>query len=221
MKQRRHPVASLALALVAVCAAANCDTGVESTMPLSPTDLPVIRMALGDEYETIRRKSTFSFPSRSLTRIDVISTAEPVILEYTGPECRLILPPARSFAAAVNDSHAVSVTVSPQLAYVSTSDALDLVKAIQRLLGQGGWQLARRYLSPDNVRARFADAAQDSDITLRIEDWQCGGDEVYIELARHWRQGDSLPRLAQREHDLCVVTIKLENDAVRARYPGR
>jgi hypothetical protein len=182
--------------------------------------LPTIRLALGDDFNTIREQSTYRFPPRTLGRIDVIAAGEPVIFEYARPGCDFRLPPARSFAAAVDDGHAVSVTVSPQLSYTSLGGALDLIAQIGAALGDRRWQLSKRYLNADQIRSRFGDLTVNSDVTVRVEDWRCGDDEVYVELARHWRAGESLPQLAGKEHDFCLVSLKIENDRVRRQYPG-
>src|SRR6478752_3281390 len=83
----------------------------------STTNLPVVRLMLGDDYDKVRQQSTFQFPRRELGRVDLIGASVPVMFEYTRPGSEFRLPPARSFAASVDDNHVVSVTVSPQLAY--------------------------------------------------------------------------------------------------------
>jgi hypothetical protein len=40
---------------------------------------------LGDDYEKVRRQSTFQFPGRKLDRVDMIGAGVPVIFEYMRP----------------------------------------------------------------------------------------------------------------------------------------
>jgi hypothetical protein len=190
------------------------------TMALT-TNLPVVRLMLGDDYEKIREQSTFQFHRRKLERLDLIGASVPVIFEYTRPGGEFTLPPARSFAAAVDDNHVVSVNVSPQLAYISPDAALTLIHHIGHLLEQSSWRMSKRYLTDAQALAQLEDASQDNDVTLRIEDWSRNDDEVYLEVSRQWRKEDSLPRAAGKNYDFCVVAVKIENDQVRAMYPGR
>ena len=139
------------------------------------TNLPVVRLMLGDDYEKVRQQSTF--PRRELGRVDLIGASVPVIFEYTRPGSEFTLPAARSFAASVDDNHIISVTVSPQLAYISPEAALALVHQLAQLLEQSAWKMSKRYLSNAQARARLEDASQDS--------------------------------------------VKIDNDKVRAMYPGR
>jgi hypothetical protein len=196
-------------------------TGERATMQQSAQRTPTIRLTLGDDFQTIQRESTYRFPPRELGRIDVVAVSEPVTLEYTRPGCAFTLPPARSFSAAIDDGHAVSVTVSPHLRFISFADAESLIDQVKQLLVTSGWTLARQYLSAEQVRGRFRDSQQSGILTLRTEDWRCLEDEVSIELARHWRQGESLPQAGGRNEDLYVVSVKIENDRVRTQYPGR
>lgn len=185
------------------------------------TNLPVVRLMLGDDYEKVRQQSTFQFPRRELGRVDLIGASVPVIFEYTRPGSEFTLPAARSFAASVDDNHIISVTVSPQLAYISPEAALALVHQLAQLLEQSAWKMSKRYLSNAQARARLEDASQDSDVTLRVEDWSRGDDAVYLEVSRQWRKEDSLPTAAGKNYDFCVVAVKIDNDKVRAMYPGR
>jgi hypothetical protein len=187
----------------------------------SASQLPTIRLTLGDDIQTIQRQSTYVFPRPNLGRIDIIAADRPIVFDYTRVGCTFKLPPARSFGAAMNDGHAVSVTVSPQLGYVSVGEALELIERVNALLRKSNWKVSKQYFTPDQIRSRFEDPARDSDYTIRVSDWRCGADEVYIELARHWRQGESLPQLGGKTHDLLVVSVKIENDIVRAQYSGR
>jgi hypothetical protein len=131
------------------------------------------------------------------------------------------LPPARSLAASVDDNHVVSVTVSPQLAYISPETALALIHHVGQLLEQSSWRISKRYLSDAQALARLGDTSQNSDVTLRVEDWSRNDDAVYLEVSRQWRKEDSLPRAAGKNYDFCVVAVKIDNDRVRAMYPGR
>jgi hypothetical protein len=186
----------------------------------SAQTLPTIRLALGDDFEQIQKHSTYKFPRKDLRRIDVIAASEPVTFEYTGPGS-FTMPPARSFSAAIDDQHVVSLTVSPQLRYISLEDALQLLETVRGILRQGNWQVKKQYTTLDQMRARFEDSRQDSDLTVGLESWRHADDEVMVELARHWRREESLPRAAGRDHDLFVLSLKMDNDRVSAAYPGR
>ena len=115
----------------------------------------------------------------------------------------------------------VSVTVSPQLAYISPEAALALVHQVGQLLQQSNWKISKRYLSDAQSRAKLEDASQNNNVTLRLEDWSRGADEAYLEVSRQWRKDDSLPKAAGKNYDFCVVSVKIDNDHVRAMYPGR
>lgn len=190
-------------------------------MQASAEELPRIRLALGDDFERIQRQSTYQFPRKELGRIDIIAADKPVIFEYTRPECGFTLPPALSFGAAVDDGHAVSATVSPQLRYIPLNEALLLAGRVSALLQKAGWKRTKQYASPDQTRAAFQEPNLDSDYTVRLENWKCGDDEIYIELARHWRATESLPQFSGAKTDLYVMSVKIENDRVREKYPGR
>lgn len=49
----------------------------------STTDLQIVRLMLGDDYEKVRQQSTFQFPRRQLDQLDMIGASVPVIFEYT------------------------------------------------------------------------------------------------------------------------------------------
>lgn len=189
-------------------------------MEQSTEPLPTIRLMLGDDLKRVERQSTYNFPRKELGKIDIIAADKPFIFGYTRPGCDFILPPGRSFGAAMTEGYAVSITVSPQLRYMSLAESLNVLDDIQARLRASTWTLARRRAGSDEIRGQLA-LQRDSQVTMSVEDWRCGEDEVYIELARHWGKGESLPQLAGRPHDLLVVSIKIENDAVRSRYSGR
>jgi hypothetical protein len=135
---------------------------------------------LGDDYEKVRRQSTLQFASRKLDRVEMIGAGVPVIFEYTRPGSEFTLPPARSFGAAVDDNHLVGVTVAPQLAYISSQAALVLVRQVDQLLQKSDWKMSKRYLNDAQARAQLEDASQDAYVTLAVEDWSRGDDEVYL-----------------------------------------
>jgi hypothetical protein len=156
-----------------------------------------------------------------LGKIEVVAASEPVIFEYARPGCGLAFPPARSLSIALNDGHAVDVTLSPQLKYVSSEEALKLLERVSELLERGGWKLAKRRLTVGQLRSRFTNPETSSDMTLGVADWKCADDEIFIEVSRHWRAGESLPMASGDAHDYFVVSVKISNERVRARYSGR
>jgi hypothetical protein len=101
----------------------------------------------------------------------------------------------------------VSVTVSPQLAYISPEAALALVPQVGRLLQKSAWKMSKRYLSDAQARAQLEDASHDGYVTLGVEDWSRGNDEVCREISRQWRKEDSLPKAAGKNYDFCVAAL--------------
>jgi hypothetical protein len=202
---------------------ATISTAAETRQEVSVVgqEYPIIRLALGDSFSEIRTKSIFQFPSREMTNLEVVASDTPVIFEYTRNGCQFILPPALSFSAAIDDLHATRVVVSPHLQYLKQSDAEALIKKLISLFGSSGWSITKQYFSIEQVKTIFNDPKTPSDHTIRMLEWGCNGDELYLQIERHWRANDSLPRLTGRSEDLYVVTIKIENDRVRERYAGR
>jgi hypothetical protein len=43
----------------------------------STTDLQIVRLMLGDDYEKVRQQSTFQFPRRQLDQLDMIGASVP------------------------------------------------------------------------------------------------------------------------------------------------
>ena len=184
--------------------------------------IPTIRLALGDDLSTVQRQSTYRFARTNLAKIDAIMANTPFIFEYTRPGCGFSLPPGLSFGASVDNWHVTGVNVSPHLRYISENTALDLTgNQLVTLLQKSGWERTKRYISLDSIQKEFADPQTEGDHTIRIEDWGCGDDKLYVEVERHWKSGESLPRLAGDSQDLYVVTVKIRNDKVSALYPGR
>ncbi|MEO8126129.1 MAG: hypothetical protein ABJF23_16330 [Bryobacteraceae bacterium] len=179
-------------------------------MQLAPTTLPAIRLTLGDDLETIQRQSTYRFPPRQLSGTGVIAAGEPVIFEYARPGCGFRLPPARSFGASVDEAQAVSIIVSPQLRYIQLTDALGLIDYINRLLERSSWSLSKRYPTADQVPSR-GKQYEANHLEIRVADWRCGDDELYIELARRRQREDGL------NYDLCLVSVKIVNERLRAK----
>jgi len=182
--------------------------------------LPTIRIMLGDDLQTIQRQSTYRFPRTNLGRIDIIAADKPFIFDYTRAPCDFSLPPGRSFGAAMNDLHAVSIMVSPQLRYISLDEAMGLIHDLDRLLQAKQWKISKRYAATKQIQDRFRNPQVDTDLTMRFEDLTCGDDKIYLEIARHWRKGESLTQLTGRDSDLFVVTVKIENDRVQEQYRG-
>lgn len=184
--------------------------------------VPTIRLTLGDDFALVQSQSSYHFPRTNLGKIDAIMADSPFIFEYTRPACHFTLPPGRSFGASVDNLHITGVNVSPHLKYLSEEDALDLIGNQLPLLLQGsGWERARDYLSLQAIKSEFSDSQTDSSHTIRFEDWRCGDDKLYLEIERHWKKDESLPKLAGTPHGLYVVTLKLRNEKVSAAYPGR
>jgi len=96
-----------------------------------------------------------------------------------------------------------------------------LVRQVDQLLQKSDWKMSKRYLNDAQARAQLEDASQDAYVTLAVEDWSRGDDEVYPEISRQSRKEDSLPKAAGKNYDFCVVAVKIDNDRVRAMYPGR
>jgi len=184
-------------------------------------DYPIIGLALGDSFSDIRARSTYKFKRTQLSKLDLVSVSTPAILHYIHTGCEFILPPALSVSATIDDLHATSVVASPHLAYLGQEEALKLASDLSELFSKSNWVLSKQYLSLDQAKAIFGDSKTPSDNIIRIREWRCGDDELYLQIERHWRQGEALARLAGAASDLYVVTVKIENDGVRAKYPGR
>jgi hypothetical protein len=194
---------------------------VGENMTASQQKLPTIRLTLGDEFVVIQRQSSYRFKRPPVNKIDLIIADTPVVFEYTRPSCQFTLPPARSTSSSIDNWHATNVVVSPHLEYLAGSDALELVATLSGLFENAGWKLTRQHFSLEQVKSIFADPNTDSDYTVRVREWRCSDDELYIQIERQWTKNESLPRLAGKKEDLYVVTVKIENDKIRSMYPGR
>ncbi len=184
--------------------------------------MPTIRLTLGDDFSTVQNQSSYRFPRTNLGRIDAIMADAPFIFEYTRPSCRFTLPPGRSFGASVDNWHITGVNVSPHLKYISQDDALQMIGSqLPALLQSSGWECTKHYISIEGVKSEFSDNRTQGDHTIRVEDWRCGDDKLYLEIERHWKKDESLPKLSTAPQDLYVVTVKLRNEKVSAAYPGR
>ena len=192
-----------------------------SIKPMPSQQLPTIALKLGDDLQTIQRQSTYQFSKRELDKIDALPVGEPVTVLYNRPGCSFTLPPSRSFAAAMNNGRAVSLTVSPQLEFLSLTEAINLIHTVNRTLEGSNWRRPAHFDTVENVQSQFSDSKVDTRLAVTVEDWHCGDDEIYFELVRHWRGGESLPLAAGKNYDFFVVSVKIENDRIRAQYPGR
>ncbi len=195
-------------------------TQASDKMTIVQEKLPVIRLALGNDFLTVRRQSTYQFKRTELNRIDLIMSDTPVIFEYTRPGCEFSLPPALSFGASMNDLHTINVVVSPHLAYLVQDEAFGLIENLYILFESSGWKLTRRRFSIAQAKETFANPKTDNDYRMRLQEWQCNEDELYIEIARNWMADESLPQLSGKRNDLYVVTVKIENNRVRSQYTG-
>lgn len=191
-------------------------------MTQAQEQLPTIRLALGDDFSMVQRQSSYRFARTDLGKIDAIIADTPFTFEYIRPSCDFILPPGRSFGASVDDWHVTGVNVSPHLKYLPQAAALETIGSyLPLLLQKSGWERAKNYISLEAAKSEFSDSQTDGDHTIRFEDWRCGDDKLYLEIERHWKKDESLPRLAETPYDLYVVTVKLRNEKVAAAYPGR
>ncbi|NJO14969.1 MAG: hypothetical protein HC877_04245 [Thioploca sp.] len=179
-------------------------------------DFPVIGLTLGDSFEQVRSQSNYHFKVRSLLESDLIVVKKPFIFKYTSKEYSFSLPPGLFLGISIDLEHVTSIDVSPHLEYINLEDMLTLLRTLQQLFEQSGWQVSYIYNSLEEVRAQFTDTKED---ILGFQEWQNSqGDEIYIELERTWEADDVLPKLLGKPEDLFLVRVVIYNKGVSKKY---
>jgi hypothetical protein len=181
-------------------------------------DFPIIGLTLGDSFEQVRSQSSYYFKVRSLLESDLIVVKKPFIFKYTSKKHGFSLPPGLFLGISINLEHVTSVDVFPHLEYINLEDMLTLLKTLQRLFEQSGWQVSHTYNSLEEVRDRFTHTKED---ILGFQEWQNSqGDEIYIELERLWEADDGLPKLLGKAEDLFLLRVVIDNTKIFRKYSG-
>lgn len=149
--------------------------------------------------------------------MDLVIADSPFVFEYERPNCSFALPPGLLFSACADDYHITNAKIFPELHFLNLNDALVLTSQLSATVQKSGWKLSRELLTPAQVTSEFSNPNIDK---LRLSEWVYGDDELYLDIERDWHRGQSLPKLIGYDGDLFLVSIKIENAAVRKLYPG-
>ncbi|NJO14968.1 MAG: hypothetical protein HC877_04240 [Thioploca sp.] len=181
-------------------------------------DLPVVGLTIGDSFEQVRSQSSYHFKVKSLLESDLIVVKQPFIFKYINKKHHFSLPPGLFLGISINREHVTYVHVFPHLRYINLEEMLTLLRTLQQLFKQSGWQVSHIYHSLEEVRAQFTDTKED---ILGFQEWQNSqGDEIYIELEKGWEADEILPKLSGRNEDYFTVRVVINNTKIFRQYRG-
>jgi hypothetical protein len=181
-------------------------------------EFPLIHFALGDSFEQMQSQSSYSFQMKTLDHFQPLIITKPFIFKYTRQEKSLTLPPGLFMGITLYDKHVTSVDVFPHLRYINLEELLTLLRTLQQLFEQSGWQVSHTYNSLEEVKAQFTNTKED---ILGFQEWQNSqGDEIYIKLRRSWEAHEELPKWSGRNEDYFTVRVVIDNDKIFRQYSG-
>jgi hypothetical protein len=185
-------------------------------MEQSQQNFPVIGLSIGDSFEQVRSQSNYHFKVRSLLESDLIVVKKPFLFRYTRKKHSFSLPPGLFLGISIDREHVTSVDVSPHLRYINLEELLTLLKTLQWLFEQSGWQVSHTYNSLEEVKAQFTNTKED---ILGFQEWQNSqGDEIYIKLRKSWEAHEELPKWSGRNEDYFTVRVVIYNKGVSRKY---
>jgi hypothetical protein len=185
-------------------------------------ELPVIRLAIGDGFEQVRSQSSYHFKVKSLLKSDLIVIDEPFFFKYRSKEHGFSLPPGLFLGISINLEHVTFVHVFPHLRYINLEDMLTLLRTLQQLFEQSGWQVSHVYNSLEEVRSQFTDTKRPwYKNTVGFQEWQNSqGDKIYIKIERDWKADEFLPQFSGRNEDYFTVRVVINNTKIFRQYSG-
>lgn len=183
-------------------------------------NLPMVRLCLGEDFETIQRRSSLRLLTKrtELLDMDLLGSDQPMVLEYQGAGCGFTLPPARSYSSVFLDGHAVNVAIAPHLAYLSKAEAFALAHHLTETFDRAGWKLTQERFTLEATQEKFSDPATESEFALEVFTRQCGRDALRLKIERHEKEGQKLPNRLTAVADCYVVTVNITNDAIYTQY---
>ena len=188
-------------------------------MAKTRSDIPTVRLTLGDPISQVQSQSSYDFKVKNFQDRHPLAIAEPVIFEYTHPERRFTLPAAQFLWLSVYAQHVVDVKASPHLEYLSLKEAHSLVQALIEIFDKAHWKREPSDTPAlDELIEEFNDPATSSEHVVTIRKWRGGGDQIYINLRRHWKAAEALPQLSDEHKDLFTITVYIDNDSVYKKY---
>jgi hypothetical protein len=185
-------------------------------------DLPIIKFALGDSFEQMQSQSSYSFNMKTLDHFQPLIITKPFIFKYTRQEKNFTLPPGLFMGITLYDKHVTSVEVFPHLRYINLEEMLILLRTLQQLFEQSGWQVSHIYNSLEGVRIQFTDTKRLwYKNTVGFQEWQNSqGDEIYIKIERDWKADEELPKWSGRNEDYFTVRVVINNTKIFRQYSG-
>jgi hypothetical protein len=181
-------------------------------------DSYLIKLTLGDSFERLQSQSNYDFGVNSLGNIELLVVAKPFVFQYIHPQYGFTLPPGLFLGISLDNKHVTSVDVFPHLRYINLENLLTLLRTLQQLFEQSGWQGSHTYNSLEEVRTQFSDAKRD---ILAFQKWQNGqGDEIYIKIERDWKADEFLPKFSGRNEDYFMVRVVIDNTKIFRQYSG-
>lgn len=209
---------------------------------MAKEELPMIRLALGDDFATVQSRSTYEFGRREISDTDLIATNTPLVFQYARPKCQFTLPPALFVGLGLDYAHVVFARVSPHLRYLTMDESLQLLDGLGDTLRRAEWrQVSREYASGEELRREFADPTADRQLVVGVGRWECEGDEIYITLERSRQReeqtvapiranayaslllswGGRQTVVPEGNEDLFTTTVKIDNEEILRHYSDK
>ncbi|NJO14971.1 MAG: hypothetical protein HC877_04255 [Thioploca sp.] len=185
-------------------------------------DFYIIKLTLDDSFDRLQSQSSYDFGVKSLGNIELLVVAKPFIFKYIHPKYGFILPPGLFLGISLDNKHVTSVDVFPHLRYINMEEMLTLLRTLQQLFEQSGWQVSHVYHSLEEVRIQFTDTKRPwYKNIVGFQEWQNSqGDEIYIKIERNWKADEFLPKFSGQNEDYFTVRVVINNTKIFRQYRG-
>ena len=198
---------------------------------LDSTDVPVLRLTLGDSMDLISRHSTMTVPPRTdpLRDPPFIVAGKPVTVEYTRPGAAVRFPTGLFTSVTVEYGHAVGLRISPHTHALTLGEALALARQIEASVEHAGWRLATTYVPlaavPNAVEAaRHTTAGQAVGYEASLARWSGpDGDTLVLSIRRQTsaeavRDENAWTGKQRAEVDYYLLSVEVENSVLSERF---
>lgn len=176
---------------------------------------PSIVARLGMGLDELKAGSSYDLPLSRVTDADLTAATQPSILTYTGPN-GFTLPPAHLVTLDSTAAVISAIEVSPHLDPLGLNAAIDLVEAVQRILGAAGWRREdQNMVAIEELRVRVRDPGAPDQARWPVARFVLGPVEAVLAIKRVERASRLGGLLGGS--DAFIVKVEISDEALGQR----